>query len=955
MEQEVKNIKYRGISRALSDMSISDGGCAESVNVSVRNGDVAVICPPEEVEQLPKGIKYDLIYIHKMSYRTEYIGKKNNEIGTLRNINSTSTHTEDGTDGPIQLIPFDAFYQLAANEELNEIISSGNILILSTRKTNHFFIYEDHKYIHLGNKIPEANIRFWKLDVKHDGFTERSGRHNDSEVAIQIISTVETEGEIDLSYYFDNEESLGTINPYYYLLRGEDFQFKQDIDNNEINKIHFALGESESSLKGDYVNDVNAWITKKIWDQYAKLVNTYNKLGVLSRPIFIRYALRLYDGQYINQSSPVLIGNLDSFKITFFNYASKSFENGKYNVTDDGLTSYFGITLKNRFKVFADIFDIENLEQWKDIVQSIDFFISDPIDLTPTGTEIMELKNLELKFTDISSTEKEQALLTYSNFYRIKSTPILDIIDNQRIDFTEDLARYLGNLLPTQPRLEDGFNNLHAYVNTRSYLYNSRINYYSYNLDFYQGPPFFTSEQSNIIRLYETGKPWIFIFHIKGNDNNTYYRKKELHENIVYDYDKDSGFIQNDDSIVIPGKWIVYPDTRCFKVEIYHEQYGTITKWSYNLKRHPLLNCSYCILGNIDDDYFIWESEGEEVSSIPTFAENNESVSDTLIQSEVNNPFVFKPENIHTLPVNKILGMATNTQPVSQGQFGQYPIYVFTDDGVWAMQVQSDGTYMSAAPLSRDVCINPESITGIEGAVIFITQRGVMILSSSQIRCISDDMIGRHFDISDLDRADTAIRRVAAKEWQSDIPELVSDGMPFMDYMKDCFVAYDYGNRRLVFTNGTSYYQYVYDLASGTWHKMCFSKRFKRVLNSYPECYLQEDGDTSDTVYDFSVISDTYAVTDRHFGLIITRAFDLGDPSAFKRIDRILNRGDYEKGKVRCLLYGSNDYVHFVPVNSLKGSSYKSYRLVLFMDMLPSENVAMTTIGFTTRWNKRLR
>lgn len=979
MEQEVKNVKYRGISRALSDMSISDGGCAESVNVSVRNGDMSVICPPEEVEQLPKGIKYDLIYIHRMFSNTEYIGKMDNGIGVVNGNPDASC--------------FNKFFELDSDETLNDINSIGNVLIIFTDKRKIHLLYKNDEYKLLGDKLPEPKIDVFKLDVIYKGFTiedvycsvDDQSTLQDLQFKSEYILEYGKKMKDDEKNIYDREVGDNKVlNPYAYLVSNEKIDLSPSLER-EKNTISTSFYDPyvqtayimRYSNQNALIKEAVEYMTKLIWDRVSIMYSDYNKIGVLTRPVFIRYALKMYNGNYCMLSSPILLGNMSGapFEMQYINQAAKHAyiddtsnlgyryfpqdSDGRHyypaQIEDKANLSYssLGFILNNRFRVFADIHNSSELKNWEDIIQSLDFFISEPIDIIPSGTELAKRDHHMFYFKDITIEEKQKNILSKSNFYLIKSIPLEDLSDT-RIDFTEQLSLYLGDLLATQPRLpEDNYREHHTYIPKTIFKYNNRLNLSSLKIDYYSGPGYMTS-MKKAAELRDLLYEWVFTYHIKGENGSDILRRVSFKSPNTYSQ------TENEDAITIdgpatPGAWFTYPDPRCYKMEIDNKNiYGKYYHWEYTMKPHPALDCSY-YLANPEKTVEEWYETMEEKENISDINEAFDSINNVIMQSESGNPFVFHASNIHVIPTTDIMGAATTSEPISQGQFGQYQLYIFTSDGIWAMQVQSDGTYMSAAPLSRDVCINPKSITGIEGAVIFITQRGVMILSSSQIRCISDDMIGRHFDISDLDRADMAIRNIAAREWQTDVPELVSDDMPFMDYMKDCFVAYDYGNRRLVFTNGASYYQYVYDLASGTWHKMCFSKKFKRTLNSYPECYLQEDGDTSDTVYDFSVISDTNAVTDRHFGLIITRAFDLGNPSALKRIDRILNMGDYEKGKVRCLLYGSNDYVRFVPVNSLKGSSYKSYRLVLFMDMLPSENVAMTTIGFTTRWDKRLR
>ena len=104
------------------------------------------------------------------------------------------------------------------------------------------------------------------------------------------------------------------------------------------------------------------------------------------------------------------------------------------------------------------------------------------------------------------------------------------------------------------------------------------------------------------------------------------------------------------------------------------------------------------------------------------------SFQNKIYTSEVNNPFNFPVSGINTLGVGEILGIASATKALSQGQFGQFPLYAFTNEGIWALEVSNAGTYSSKQVVTRDVCNNPAGITQIDGAIVFTTDRGVMIL-----------------------------------------------------------------------------------------------------------------------------------------------------------------------------------------------------------------------------------
>ena len=61
--------------------------------------------------------------------------------------------------------------------------------------------------------------------------------------------------------------------------------------------------------------------------------------------------------------------------------------------------------------------------------------------------------------------------------------------------------------------------------------------------------------------------------------------------------------------------------------------------------------------------------------------------------SELNNPFVFQDVNSHTVGQGKIIGMMSNAMRVSEGQFGQFPLYVFTSESIYALNVGQDVLY----------------------------------------------------------------------------------------------------------------------------------------------------------------------------------------------------------------------------------------------------------------------
>ena len=60
-----------------------------------------------------------------------------------------------------------------------------------------------------------------------------------------------------------------------------------------------------------------------------------------------------------------------------------------------------------------------------------------------------------------------------------------------------------------------------------------------------------------------------------------------------------------------------------------------------------------------------------------------------IYTSEVNNPFFFPLSGINTIGTGEIKGICSAVKALSEGQFGQFPLYAFTDEGVWALEFQT--------------------------------------------------------------------------------------------------------------------------------------------------------------------------------------------------------------------------------------------------------------------------
>ena len=336
--------------------------------------------------------------------------------------------------------------------------------------------------------------------------------------------------------------------------------------------------------------------------------------------------------------------------------------------------------------------------------------------------------------------------------------------------------------------------------------------------------------------------------------------------------------------------------------------------------------------------------------------------------SNVYNPFVFEPTNINTVGTGKILGLCAAVKPLADDQYGKAPLYVFSTEGIWAMDTTARGTYASVWPLPRDVLskigdnYNAASITQLDDAVLFATEKGIMMLSGNQTQCITD-AISSEFPFNIAELPDSFASFLNDDGYDVNAMSL----QPFSSFLASCRMIYDYNHQRIIVYNSSYNYAYVYSLKDHKWGMMVTNIDYG--INSYPEALAVTDADNNGhrNVVNLS----TEVLLDVNVkGLIITRPLKLDQPDALKTIDTIIQRGKFDFLKsgrtpkpIRSILFGSRDLYNWFLVSSstdhylrgFSGTPYKYFRLVALVDFLPDESIYGATIQYTPRYLNRTR
>lgn len=282
--------------------------------------------------------------------------------------------------------------------------------------------------------------------------------------------------------------------------------------------------------------------------------------------------------------------------------------------------------------------------------------------------------------------------------------------------------------------------------------------------------------------------------------------------------------------------------------------------------------------------------------------------------SAVDNPFIFPAKCTYSPSQTPIIAMASNTLELSQGRFGEHPLFVFCEDGIWVMAIDPSGTlaYSGCYPYSREVCCNVLSVCSIDSGVVFVGERGIMLISGNTIKELSAPLLPEN-NIESFHQENDFFVELASlvylQEW------LANDG--FCEYIRSCRIAYNGTSGEIVVMNGQYGYCYIYSLKNNLWS--CISCSASGFVSSYSSLELFAHKGSETSVFTFG-----NGMSGSNKVLLITRPL-LWGTKLHKRIEQIVLHAyaslpllyDDRKPVLACYLLGSNDGLHF---RILKGS-----------------------------------
>lgn len=613
--------------------------------------------------------------------------------------------------------------------------------------------------------------------------------------------------------------------------------------------------------------------------------------------VMITYCFELMDSSYILPSCPQLIyiGNND--------YISSDLP------INEGPTDYTaGYPCYRMYNPENTPFP--DFLKYKDIIKGIAIFMTYPEnyhrapkfeEVTSDVTAKKRYINEDAKLTDITKknlffkvytipVDKINSLINSPTVLRLFSNySTVRRIGPDSFDWIPECN--LSDLKTSDTLSVDGFSH-HKIVGNAAFIYNDRLNLANIKTKLYSGP---TPRE---------------FFGVNAVEGAMYVMEWELNTQEGIRIVRSQTFNKNSNNAPWPNL-ISYPDRRATKFRLLYNLGVWATIYEYTLIPHEIHNFAYALVN--------FKNGASIVGSIltlpanPPILQNYNVVNDILIDknrvqiSEVANPFLFPAKNSYQIGNAEILDITSNSDPISQGQFGQYPLLVFCKDGIWAMQLSTGESYITnIVPFSGEILARTGAYFNTGSFIIFIdSDYNIKILSGQAAQKFSDPIIlPKQYNLIGLDNFLSATNHD-----QTCNVGLSLDQVSGLEYIKGANLCFNKDEREIIVSNPSfPNYSFIYNLDSKSWYKSQYS--FKAFINDYSnvlglspalnnECKLYRLND--------EVISNNIEI------YIETMPIKFGS-DILKKIKRI---------KLACEINSSNGkYISFLLYGSLDGHTY---------------------------------
>lgn len=505
-------------------------------------------------------------------------------------------------------------------------------------------------------------------------------------------------------------------------------------------------------------------LQEKAWNRYYFV-----------QPILIRYALKLYDDSYLFASSPVMIAQPDPIQPCRMSIRLR-------NSNELCTGSFGGQIIAGNYSISYFVHRI-NLDDWTDIVKSIDIYV------TPEATIFepdQKQQGLTYKITrtesngtvsfvlngDISFLSQETIQKRYLQsplFYKIATIEnYTELEPNHAYDIDNKIR---PDMLVHEEVLSPDNTTLLSMGAEVSYVYNKRLHLANLTRKLFPGFPLslFRADKKS------SGAATAYVV--------TYLKTERGESRVVW-----SGELAYYGNSFSP--LLSYPDSNAYQMDIAVKFGTTIYRGSFPLTPSKYENRADYLEKSLTAIVLQSDTSGSTSLVVPQPENDSFSQNNILRVSQVENPFSFPAELTYTVSNKDITGIATVTSALSEGQFGEFPLYLFTEEGIWALQNGSGETcyglqhQLSREPISKDFPIIP-----LEEAVVFASSKELSLLQGATVQPILsfDEIIYEKNEIiKDHNLSEVML-------------QATYDNSTLAQYVKNSIIAYNSLDKELIF------------------------------------------------------------------------------------------------------------------------------------------------------------
>lgn len=193
------------------------------------------------------------------------------------------------------------------------------------------------------------------------------------------------------------------------------------------------------------------------------------------------------------------------------------------------------------------------------------------------------------------------------------------------------------------------------------------------------------------------------------------------------------------------GSILSYPDYRAYAMILSEWEKADSDNHcrvaNYKLQAAAAINYSYYIPPISDSNIkypLVWPYADADYDMFATNFPTSLVSKGKVWASKDNNPTALPFDRSYTIgsATNEILAINSAAIEMSDSKFGEFPVYVFTKEGIFAMQSGKETLYSAIIPINYDVIINPNTLA-VNGAVLYFTDKGLHALTNQGAKLLS--------------------------------------------------------------------------------------------------------------------------------------------------------------------------------------------------------------------------